>query len=147
MISALSAFVQREGPLLQFVFGVFIVLHGLVHLLYFGQSARRFELRPGMTWPDGAWAFSRLLGAHSTRKLASLACLVAAIGFVAGGAGLLINQVWWRPLVVAAAAFSSLVFILFWDGKLRKLDEQGGVGIFINSALLLAALVLQLSLP
>jgi hypothetical protein len=30
------------------IFGVFIVLHGLVHLLYFGQSARYFELQPEM---------------------------------------------------------------------------------------------------
>ena len=36
---------------MRFVFGVFIVLHGLVHLLYFGQSARYFELKPGMVWP------------------------------------------------------------------------------------------------
>ncbi len=133
--------------MLKVIFGVFIVWHGLVHLLYFGQSMRRFELRPGMTWPDGSWVFSRLLGDQSTRKLASLACLVAAVGFVAGGAGLLISQVWWRPLIVAAAAFSSMAFILFWDGTLRKLDDQGGVGILINSALLLAALALQLPLP
>jgi hypothetical protein len=133
--------------LLQFIFGVFMVLHGLVHLLYFGQSARRFELRPGLTWPDGSWAFSRLLGDPSTRKLASLACLVAAVGFVVGGASLLISHVWWRPLVVAAAAFSSMAFILFWNGKLRKLDDQGGVAILINLALLLVVLVLPLPLP
>ena len=133
--------------MLQFIFGVFIVLHGLVHLLYFGQSARRFELRPGMIWPDGSWAFSRLLGDQATRKLASLACLVAAVGFVVGGASLLISQMWWRPLVVAVATFSSLAFILFWNGKLRKLDEQGGVAILINLALLLAALALPLPHP
>jgi hypothetical protein len=28
------------------IFGVFIVLHGLIHLLYFGQSRRLFELQP-----------------------------------------------------------------------------------------------------
>jgi hypothetical protein len=31
--------------------GIFFLLHGLVHLLYAGQSLRFFELRPGMTWP------------------------------------------------------------------------------------------------
>jgi hypothetical protein len=133
--------------LLQFIFGVFIVLHGLVHLLYFGQSARRFELRPGMVWPDGSWAFSKLLGDKTTRKLASLTCIVATVGFVAGGAGWLFSQVWWWPVVVAAAALSSMAFILFWNGKLRKLDDQGGVAILINLALLLLALVLPLPLP
>ncbi len=129
--------------MLQLIFGVFLVLHGLVHLLYFGQSARRFELRPDMIWPDGSWAFSRLLGDKATRNLASISCIVAAIGFVAGGAGLLISQAWWRPIVVAAAIFSSIAFLLFWDGKLRQLADQGAMAILINLAMLIAVLALK----
>lgn len=129
--------------MLQFIFGVFIVLHGLVHLLYFGQSARRFELRPGMVWPNGSWAFSQLLGDKATRNLVSISCVLAALGFVAGGAGILLSQAWWHPAVMAAAAVSSVSFILFWDGKLRRLDDQGGVGVLIDLAILVAVLVLQ----
>jgi hypothetical protein len=129
--------------MLQFVIGVFMVLHGLVHLLYFGQSARRFELKPGMVWPDGSWAFSRLLGDEATRNLASIFLILTAIGFVAGGVGILASQVWWRPVVVGAAAFSSVVYILFWNGRLQNLDGQGGVGILINLAILLAVLVVR----
>ena len=33
--------------MLKILFGVFIILHGFVHLLYFGHSARYFELQPG----------------------------------------------------------------------------------------------------
>ncbi len=128
--------------MLQFVFGVFVVLHGLVHLLYFGQSARRFELQPGMVWPDGSWVFSKLLEDGSTRMLASIACVVAAVGFVAGGAGVLISVAWWRPVIVAAVTVSSMAFLLFWDGKLRRLNEQGAIAILINAAILVAVLVL-----
>ena len=128
--------------MLRFVFGVFIVLHGLVHLLYFGQSARLFELRPGMVWPDGAWTFSKLLGDEATRILASIACVLAAIGFVAGGIGLLVSQTWWQPAVVASAAFSAIIFILFWDGKVQNLDDKGGIGLLINLAILVALRVL-----
>ena len=32
------------------VAGVFLILHGLVHLLFAGQVLRFFELRPGMIW-------------------------------------------------------------------------------------------------
>jgi hypothetical protein len=46
--------------------GIFFVLHAFVHLLYAGQSARWFELRPGL-----AWLLARLLG-HSA------ACWLAA---------------------------------------------------------------------
>ena len=37
--------------MLKFLFGGFILLHGLVHLLYFGHGLRLFEL-PGLT--DGS---------------------------------------------------------------------------------------------
>jgi len=37
--------------MLTIILGIFCILHGLVHLLYAGQSRRLFELRPGMVWP------------------------------------------------------------------------------------------------
>jgi hypothetical protein len=129
--------------MVRFVFGVFIVLHGLVHMLYFGQSARLFELQPGMVWPDGAWTFSKLVGDAATRNLANVACVLAAIGFAVGGIGILVSQNWWRPMVVASAAFSAALFVLFWDGKVQMLDNKGGIGILINVAILVALLILQ----
>ena len=40
--------------MLKIFFAVFLILHGLVHLLYLGQSAGTFELQPGLNWPDGS---------------------------------------------------------------------------------------------
>jgi hypothetical protein len=122
--------------------GAFIVLHGLVHLLYSAQSRRLFELRPGMVWPDGSWAFSRLLGDDATRLLASISYGLAAAGFVAGGIGILAEQTWWRPVVVSSAAFSSGM-VLLWDGKLRKLADQGLLALLINAAILVGVLILR----
>jgi hypothetical protein len=130
--------------LLQFIVGVFSVLHGLVHLLYFGQSARRFELRPGMVWPDGSWAFSRVLGDAATRSLASIALVLIAITFAAGGIGIFLSQAWWRPVVVVAAAISALLIFMLWDGRVQKLDDKGGVGLLIDLAILAALLVLRI---
>ncbi len=129
--------------MLQFVFGVFIVLHGLVHLLYAGHSARRFELKPGMVWPAGSWAFSRLLGDEATRNLASISLVLAAIGFVAGGIGILVSQTWWRPVIVCAAALSAVAYSLFWNGRMQNLDGQGGIGLLIDLAILVAVLIWQ----
>jgi hypothetical protein len=129
--------------MLRFVVGVFIVLHGLVHLLYVGQSQRLFELQPGMVWPDGSWAFSRLLGDGATRLLASAFCIVAAIGFVVGGAGILARQAWWRPVVVGAAGFSALALLLLWNGRMQRLADQGGIAVLINLAILAAVLILR----
>lgn len=129
--------------MVRFIIGLFISLHGLVHLLYLGQSQRFFELQPGMTWPDGSWSFSRLLGDGSIRSLASVALVVAALVFLAGGAGIFFRQQWWRPMVLAAAVFSGVLYLLLWNGKLQGLDNQGGIGLLINLVILAALLVLD----
>jgi hypothetical protein len=126
---------------LQIALGVFTILHGLVFLLYFGQSWRLFELQSGMVWPDGSWAFSQRLGNDRTRMLACITCGLAALGFIVGGIGILAEQAWWRPVIVSVAAFSAIAFILFWDGTRRQLDDQGGIGLLINGALILAAFI------
>ena len=128
---------------MRIIFGVFIILHGLVHLLYFGQSARYFELKPGMVWPDGSWALSKLLGNETARTLVSISLILAAVGFIIGGVGLLMNQAWCRPVVAGAATFSSLVYILSWNGRMQTLDGQGVVGILIDVAILLTMLIFR----
>ena len=128
---------------MQIVFGVFIILHGLVHLLYFGQSARYFEMKPGMPWPDRAWTFSRFLTDEATRNLASIVLIIAAISLVVSGIGIFMGQHWWRPLIVGATAFSAVVFILFWNGRMQNLDGQGLVGILIDMAILVTVIVFR----
>ena len=129
--------------MIKIIAGVFLILHAIVHLLYFGQSARLFEMQPGLTWPDGSWAFSKLLGESSTRSLAVIFCILAAAGFVIGGAGIFFSQSWWRTAVIASAVFSVALYILFWNGRLQHLDSQGGVGLLIDAAILAAILVLR----
>jgi hypothetical protein len=129
--------------MIRILFGVFLVLHGLVHMLYFGQSARYFELQPGMVWPDGSWAFSRFLSEATIRNLASILLMLAAVGFIAGGLGLFLKQAWWQPVVISAAVFSSVIYLLFWDGSIRHLDNKGGVGILIDLAILAALLIFR----
>src|SRR4030042_3634302 len=129
--------------MIKIIAGVFLILHAIVHLLYFGQSARLFEMQPGLTWPDGSWAFSKLLGESRTRSLAVIFCILAAAGFVIGGAGVFFSQSWWRTAVIASAVFSVALYILFWNGRLQHLDSQGGVGLLIDAAILAAILVLR----
>lgn len=129
--------------MVRIIVGIFIVLHGLVHLLYFGQSQRLFELQPGLVWPDGSWAFSKLLGDETTRLLASASCVLAAIGFVAGGAGILARQSWWRLPVVGSAASFAVMLILLWDGQMQRLSDKGTFGILIDVTILVAVLILR----
>lgn len=129
--------------MVRILLSIFFILHGLVHLLYFGQSARYFELQGGMTWPDRSWAFSRLLGDSAARNLACTLLILIAIGFVIGGIGLLAKQVWWRPTIVGAAIVSTFTYILFWDGGIQHLDNKGGIGILINLVILVTLLIIK----
>jgi hypothetical protein len=143
-------FIHKSGSysggecfMVRILFGIFMVAHGLVHLLYFGQGRRLFELGTGMVWPDGNWAFTRLLGVEPSRMLASVLCALAALLFAAGGIGFLARQDWGQPVVIGAAVLSTLVFILFWNGQLQNLSEQGIVAVMINAAILLVILVIK----
>lgn len=103
--------------MIKILFGIFLVLHGLVHGLYFGHSSRLFELQPGMLWPNGSWAFSKLLGADAARNLASVFLVIAALGLISGGIGLFFGQPWWRTVVIGSAVFfcSHFHILLGWN--------------------------------
>jgi hypothetical protein len=125
------------------LFGVFIILHGLVHLLYFGQSNHYFELKPGMTWPAGSWALSSMLNDNAVRLVVSIFLVLAGFGFIGGGIGILFNLAWRRPLIIATAVLSALVFSLFWNGRMQNLDGQGMVGVLIDVWLIVMVLFVK----
>jgi hypothetical protein len=119
--------------------GIFLVLHGLVHLLYFGHSMRFFELQPGMKWPDGSRIFS-IFGTEAVRNIAASACILSAVGFVSGAAGLFASADWWWLVTVSSAVFSSVLFVLCWDGELKALPNKGLFAILINIAVMVTIL-------
>jgi len=123
--------------------GIFLILHSVVHILYAGQSWRWFELRPGLLWPDGSWSFSRMIGEGTIRSLVGWLLVVAALGFLAGGLGALLKQDWWRQAAVVTAVLSSVIYLVFWDGKFQYLDAKGGIGVLINLAILVLILVFK----
>jgi hypothetical protein len=129
--------------LIGILLGIFLILHGLVHLLYAGQSQRLFELRPGLLWPEGSWLFSRQLDDDAMRLMAVISLALAAFGCVAGGLGLFFHQDWWRTIIVGAAILSTTIFAVFWDGKRQSLADNGGVGVLINLAILVSILILK----
>jgi len=129
--------------LIRFIMSAFIVLHGLVHLLYVAQSQRLLELQPGMVWPDGSWALANLVGTQATRWLASISYALVGVGFVIGGVALFARADWWRPSVVVAAALSAAMVALLWDGQLHKLADQGLIALLIDAAIPVAVLVLR----
>ncbi len=128
----------------RFLIGLFIVLHGLVHIWYFALSQRLVAFQAEMGWTGRSWIFTNLIGDEITRSLASALYVLATLRLVAGGVGIFIQQNWWRPVFVSSAIFSSAVIILFWDGSTEMLVQKGIIGFLINLVILIALLVIEL---
>lgn len=121
--------------MLWIIFGIFLILHGLVHLLYAGQSLRYFELQPGMIWPDNSRLLSKLINVKLLRRLCAFTSILSAAGFVGAGIAVLFDVGWFSKLAISTTVFSSVTFLFFWDGTTRKLHDQGMINMVINIVL------------
>jgi hypothetical protein len=90
--------------------GIFLALHGLIHLLGF---ASYLKLATVATLPyKTAVLGGRLdLGASGT-SLFGLAWGVAALGFVLSAAAFLLGWSWWRPALTLVTLLSLLLTVL-----------------------------------
>jgi len=71
-----------------------------------------------------------------------LAVLVG-VAFAASGIGIIARVPWWRQVIVGSALFSTVIFVLFYDGAAQHLDAKGAVAILINAAILAVVLVFR----
>jgi hypothetical protein len=127
----------------RFLFGFFLVLHGLVHLWYFTLSQGLVEFQTEMGWTGRSWLLSNFLGDSISRSLAGVFYVLATIAFLVSGIGLFTNAEWLPPVLAGSAVFSSAVILLFWDGNSQMLVQKGFVGLLINVVILIALLVLK----
>lgn len=125
----------------RFLFGFFIILHGLVHLWYFTLSQRLVEFQPEMGWTGRSWLLSNFLGDSISRSLASVLYVLATIAFMVSGIGIFTIAEWLPPVLAGSAVFSSAIILLFWDGGSQMLVQKGFVGLLINVVILIAMLV------
>lgn len=125
------------------LFGAFLLAHGLVYAIYAAHAKRLFELKPGLTWPDGSWALSGIIGDAAVRWLVVVLFALVAVGFAVSGVALVFRQTWWEPLAAAAAIVSTLLLLLVWDGRPHELSEQGLLAILINAGIVVCARVLH----
>lgn len=123
--------------MLRMATGVFIVLHGLVHLWYVVLSQQLVEFQPEMGWSGRSWLFSPLLGGDGGRAVATILYVIATLTFVVGGGGVLAQAEWARPVLVGAAILSSAAVVLFWEGGMEMAMQKGLIGLLINVALLI----------
>lgn len=121
--------------MLRLATGVFVVLHGLVHLWYVVLAQDLVEFRLEMGWTARSWLLSPLLGEPATVLLATVLFVAVAAAFVAGGVGFLVETDWWRPVLLGAAVASTAVILVFWQGGLAMAVQKGVLGAVINLAI------------
>jgi hypothetical protein len=99
--------------------------------MYVGQALRWFELREGMTWPDGT-ALLPVSSKTTLHAIAAVAIGVSSLALVAGGVGIALDAAWGRPVTLVAAIAASVFHILLWNGDVRTAPDQGLYGVIIN---------------
>jgi len=128
--------------MLTFFAGVFVILHGLVHIWYVVLSLNLVELKPEMGWTGISWLFTNLFGNALTHTLSAILYSASAVALVVGGVALITQAAWQRPALIIAAILSSITLILFWDGNFTRIVEKGLIGFIISAATLIAAMIL-----
>ncbi|MEZ4519632.1 MAG: ABC transporter permease [Chloroflexota bacterium] len=98
--------------MVRWLFAIFLILHGLVHLLWFVVPWK-------LTTVEGLPYTTRILGGRidvgdSGIRLVGLLWVVAMLAFVAGGLGVMFSAVWWPWVVVGATVYSLLLCVLGW---------------------------------
>jgi hypothetical protein len=114
------------------VFAILSILHGLTHLWYVALSLRFVKITVEMGWTGKSWLLSDLLTEGVTRSIAVILYILATLGFVVGGVGLLFEQGWFRSLIVSGSVISIVAVLLYWDGLASKLVEKGLIGLLLS---------------
>jgi hypothetical protein len=123
--------------------GIFITLHGLVHLWYVVLSQEWIEFEPDMGWTSQSWLLSGLLEETVTRSLAGVIFMLATVAFVVSGIGIFAQADWWRTALLSSAIFSSASVLLYWDGSLEMIVEKGLIALLINVGIIIVLFLIE----
>lgn len=120
--------------------GVFLVLHGAVHMLWVSIARGWIPVEEGPQWSGRSWLFTGPLGQQTTLSLGAVMFTLTTMAFVVAGIGLITGQSWYSPLAIAASALSIVTVLGFWDGGLDHLLDKGFLGIVIDAVVIFVAL-------
>jgi hypothetical protein len=99
----------------------FLILHGLAHAIVALVPSPGAPEKGVATFYSGmgSWLPTRLgLSESTSRVIATVLSVLAAIGFLASGLalfGVLVPFDWWRTLAIASAAASLSLVVIFWN--------------------------------
>jgi hypothetical protein len=109
--------------MLRLVIAFVLIAHGIGHIL--GFMASWTTVPSGLT--TGHWIFSNdVTMSSAVGRAFGILWLLAMVGSVGAGVGLLFHQAWW-PMMAAASAVLSLVAIVPWLGVMPLGSALGAV--------------------
>ena len=94
-------------------------------------------------WTGKSWLFTGILGESTTRSLASILFVLAAIALVIGRFGIFFRTEWWWTPLIGSAIFSSAIILILWNGGMELLVDKGLIGFLISLVILLVLFVLK----
>jgi hypothetical protein len=118
--------------------GIFILLHGLVHMWYVTLSQGWVEFQANMGWTGKSWLLTNLFGNDMTRVIATILYGLSTATFLLAGSGVLAKQDRSRLWMIIASVISTITILVLWDGSLSMPVEKGALGLVINIGILVA---------
>jgi len=111
----------------QFTVGIFLGLHGLVHLLYVTPPEKAVEAEAFDTFTT-CWLVTKAgIKATVALKLGKTLMTLATVGLILSSIALSCSQSWWTIPAMAAAGVSLAFIFLYW-----KIGMVGGALIDIG---------------
>jgi hypothetical protein len=129
--------------MLHIIMGVFLILHGAVHIWYVAMARGVISADADTIWTGKSWLLTRTLGDQMTMTLATLVHSVTTLVFVIAGAGLVAKQEWFAAWAIGGAILSMAAIVGFWDGRPDHPVEKGALGIIIDIGILVAILYFE----
>jgi hypothetical protein len=114
------------------LFGIFILLHGLVHIWYIVLAQQWVAFKPEMGFSAQSWVFTQTLGDSTTRKSAAVFYGTSTLAFIIAAIAIFTRAGWMKPCLIFASMLSLITILFFWDGKFERIVEKGLVGFIIN---------------
>ena len=111
---------------MQYIIGIFLILHGIVHLIGFLVQWKIVKTDE-MPYSTKIFAGKFDVG-HIGIRIVGLLWLIGALAFIAAGVGLIILLPWWYSLTLYAAVYSLFLSISGWP--------DARFGVFVNLIIL-----------
>lgn len=111
-----------------YIIGIVLVAHGLIHAIGF-STAWELADAPGLS------GRTTIQLPEPAQRAFGLLWLVALVGFVGAGLGLLFEQSWWLSLTVVAAAISAIPVVVWWrDAWIGLVVDVAAVAVVVGAA-------------